>query len=389
MSRRPHNGDETSALPLLPTTVVGSYSVPPWLDRLKTDYYQRRISGDSLREIHDVAIKAAIKDQERSGVDIVSDGELRRDNDIDYLLVKIPGIRIPHAAKAYYYDYHEAVLPEPLPDDVDMAPDPTADFSCTRENTDNPVKFSFTGPFSISRRIRDEAYRDKADLVRALARLLNRQARQLADAGARFLQIDEPFLAGYPEQAELAVEAVNLVTKDVDATWSLHVCYGNRYARPSWEGHYTFLFPAVLDAHVDQLVLEFARKGYGDLDVLREYRWNKALGLGVVDVKNERVESPDLIAERIRLALEVVPADRLVINPDCGLRHLPPAVARAKLSAMVAGAARVRRELERAAPPPPGEDEDPQQRRAEGERGAEGRRESALLPANGASRPPS
>lgn len=367
MTRRPRNGDATSGLPLLPTTVVGSYSVPPWLDRLKTDYYQRRLSGDSLREIHDVAIKAAIKDQERCGVDIVSDGELRRDNDIDYLLVKIPGIRIPQATKAYYYDYHEAVLPEPLPDGVDMAPDPTADFACTRENTDNPVKFSFTGPFSLSRRIRDEAYRDKADLVRALARLLNRQARQLADAGAAFLQIDEPFLAGYPEQAELAVEAVNLVTKDVDASWALHVCYGNRYARPSWEGHYTFLFPAVLDAHVDQLVLEFARKGYGDLDVLRDHQWDKALGLGVVDVKSERVESPELIAERIRLALEVVPADRLVVNPDCGLRHLPAAVARAKLSAMVAGAARVRRELERATPSSPGQG--PQQRRAEGEPG--------------------
>ena len=128
------------------------------------------------------------------------------------------------------------------------------------------MKFSFTGPFSLSRRISGAAaYRDPADLVRALARRLNPEARSLAAAGARFLQIDEPFLAGYPEQAELAVEAVNIVTDGVPATWALHVCYGNRYARPSWEGHYDFLFPAVLGARVDQLVLEFARKGLEDL----------------------------------------------------------------------------------------------------------------------------
>lgn len=378
MSRRPPKRDRMSALPLLPTTVVGSYSVPQWLDRLKTDYYQRRISGVYLQEIHDVAIKAAIKDQERSGVDIVSDGELRRDNDIDYLLVKVPGIHIPHAAKAYYYDYHDAVLTEPLPYGAVMAPDLAGDFSFTSENTDNPIKFSFTGPFSLSRRIRNEAYRDKADLVRALARLLNSQARQLADAGARFLQIDEPFLAGYPEQAELAVEAVNLVTKDVDAKWALHVCYGNRYARPSWEGHYTFLFPAVLAANVDQLVLEFARKGYADLDVLGQYEWDKALGLGVIDVKNEEVETPEIVAERIRRALQVVPADRLMVNPDCGLRHLPPAVSRAKLRAMVAGARQVRREIKRQAPQRQGGDEDD---RAASDSARP--REAALLRSNG------
>ena len=137
------------------------------------------------------------------------------------------------------------------------------------------MKFSFTGPFSLSRRITvaDGAYQNPADLVRALARRLNAEARALADAGAGFLQIDEPFLAGYPEQAALAVEAVNIVTDGVPATWALHVCYGNRYARPSWEGHYDFLFPAVLEARVDQLVLEFARKGLEDLRLIKEYAW--------------------------------------------------------------------------------------------------------------------
>jgi 5-methyltetrahydropteroyltriglutamate--homocysteine methyltransferase len=315
-----------------------------------------------------VAIKAAVKDQERAGIDIVSDGELRRDNDIDYFLARIPGVHIAQRAKSDYYDYYDAAVTAPLPSDrpqppaEDTAPGSTPDgeaqaidqslglardFEFTRALTDRPVKFSFTGPFSLSRRINldDHAYKNPGDLVLALARLLNQEARSLAAAGARFLQIDEPFLAGYPEQAALAVEAVNIVTEGVDATWALHVCYGNRYARPSWEGHYDFLFPAVLEARVDQLVLEFARKGLEDLRLIKEYAWPSDLGLGVIDVKSPTVESPDLVAARIRRALEYVDPFRLVVNPDCGLRHLAPEVARSKLRAMVSGAAIVRSEL--------------------------------------------
>jgi 5-methyltetrahydropteroyltriglutamate--homocysteine methyltransferase len=329
----------------LATTVVGSYSVPEWLERLKTDYYQRRISAQHLNEIHDVAIKAALKDQELAGLDIVSDGELRRDNDIDYLLTRIPGVEIPHRAKTDYYDYYDAHVTRPLPEPGGAGLGLAADFSFTRRHTKLPVKFSFTGPFSLSRRIGNRAYQDSAGLVRALAAWLNAEAAELARAGAELLQIDEPFLAGYPEDVELAVEAVNIVTAGVDVTWALHVCYGNRYARPLWEGHYDFLFPAVAEARVDALVLEFARKGLDDLPLLRQYAWDRRLGLGVIDVKTPAVESADLVATRIRRALEFVPADRLMINPDCGLRHLPADVARAKLRAMVAGSAQVRNEL--------------------------------------------
>jgi 5-methyltetrahydropteroyltriglutamate--homocysteine methyltransferase len=339
-------GSATAALrsTLLATTVVGSYSVPEWLGRLKNDYYQRRISAQVLNEIHDVAIKAALKDQELAGVDIVSDGELRRDNDIDYLLTRIPGVEIPDRSKTDYYDYYDAEVRAPLPEGG-LSPGLAADFAFTREETYRPIKFSFTGPFSLSRRVRDTGYADPADLVRALARRLNGQARDLARAGADLLQIDEPFLAGYPEQVGLAIEAVNIVTSGVAATWALHVCYGNRYARPLWEGHYDFLFPAVLSARVDALVLEFARKGLDDLRLLKQYEWDRYLGLGVVDVKSTEVEPPGLVASRIRRALDSVPAQRLMVNPDCGLRHLPAGVAQAKLRAMVAGAAQVRTEL--------------------------------------------
>src|SRR5579863_7004043 len=175
----PAGGTATAALrgTLLATTVVGSYSVPEWLGRLKTDYHQRRISAHHLDEIHDVAIKAALKDQELAGVDIVSDGELRRDNDIDYLLTRIPGVAIPDRSKTDYYDYYDAEVRAPLPEAAGVSPGLAADFAFTREQTSSPVKFSFTGPFSLSRRITGTGYADPADLVRALARRLNQQAR--------------------------------------------------------------------------------------------------------------------------------------------------------------------------------------------------------------------
>jgi 5-methyltetrahydropteroyltriglutamate--homocysteine methyltransferase len=330
-------------LPLLPTTVVGSYSVPEWLERLKNDYYQRRISAQHLREIHEVAIKAALKDQELAGVDIVSDGELRRDNDVDYLLDRIPGVNIAHRVKTDYFDYYEADVSGALPATSDLGL--AADFTFTRQHTAKPIKFSFTGPFSLSRRLRRADGVDEESLVLQLATQLNTEARALVAAGANLLQVDEPFLGGYPGQTELAIRALNVVTAEVDAHWALHICYGNRNARPLWEGRYDFLFPAVLAANVDQLVLEFARKGQDDLRLITGHGWDRAIGLGVIDVKSAQVETADLVAERIRHALDYIPAERLFVNPDCGLRHVSGPVALAKLRAMCAGAAVVRREL--------------------------------------------
>jgi len=338
-------GPLLARVPLLPTTVVGSYPVPDWMERLKTDYFRGRMSHTQLADLHEMAIKAALRDQELAGIDIVSDGELRRDNDIDYFVARLPGVAIANAAKDFYFDYYEATLPRPLPE-----PDGTPlrladDFAFAAAHTSAPIKFSFTGPFSLSRHLRGKAYADNRELVLAIARLLHAEASALAGRGASLLQIDEPFLAGHPDQVATAVEAINVVAKDVEVTWALHVCYGNRYARPLWQGHYDFLFPAVLDAAVDQLVLEFARKGYEDLPVLAKSGWDRDVGLGVIDVKSTVAETPLQVADRIRRALDIVPADRLVINPDCGLRHVPGPVARAKLAAMVEGTAMVRQEL--------------------------------------------
>jgi 5-methyltetrahydropteroyltriglutamate--homocysteine methyltransferase len=334
---------------LLPTTVIGSWSVPDWLERAKTGVYHGTVSRSQLADMHDMAVKAVLKDQEVAGIDIVSDGEMRRENDVDYLLSRFPGVEATDPLKSFYFDYLDLRLTRPLPE-----PDPgplglVPDLRFTKAHTDRPVRFSVTGPFSLSRRLRcDPAlYRDRTELVRALARVLNAEAAALAAAGAELLQIDEPLLAGHPEDVALAVEAVNIVTKDVPVTWALHVCYGNRYARPLWEGHYDFLFPAVLDAAVDQLLLEFARKGDEDLRLVERYQWDRVLGVGVLDVKTEEVEPVEVVERRIERALEVLPPSRILVTPDCGLRHVPADAARAKLRAMTTAAAAVRGRLQK------------------------------------------
>jgi 5-methyltetrahydropteroyltriglutamate--homocysteine methyltransferase len=334
----------------LATSVVGSYSVPEWLERLKTDYYQRRISGAYLKEIHEVAIKAALKDQEEAGVDIVSDGELRRDNDIDYFLARMPGVEVPQLAKEFYSDYYTAIVNHAIPEENgEPALDLVEDFKFTRQYTDKPIKFSFTGPFSLARRVRNEYYKNEADLVMAFARILNREARELAKAGVTILQIDEPYLAGYPEEIKTAVKAFSTVFEGVDpakTVRAVHVCYGNRNARPLWEGHYNFLFPAIMQADIDQVVLEFARKGNEDLDLFKRYpKTQLSLGLGVINVKSQEIETKEQVANRVRQALAVLPPDRVIVNPDCGLRNLPSEVARAKLHALTEGTAIVRKEV--------------------------------------------
>ncbi len=333
----------------LATSVVGSYSVPEWLERLKTDYYQRRISGSFLREIHEVAIKAAIKDQEEAGVDVVSDGELRRDNDVDYFLARMPGVAIPQLAKEFYSDYYWAVVEHAIPEPDEAALELIEDFKFTRKYTKQPIKFSFTGPYSLSRRVKNEFYDDHADLVMAFARQLNKEALELSKAGVTILQIDEPYLAGYPDDAEIAVRAFNQVFEGVDpakTVRAVHVCYGNRNARPLWEGHYNFLFPAMMKADIDQLVLEFARKGNEDLELFRRYPdAHFSLGLGVINVKSSDVETKEQVADRVREALAVLPPERIMVNPDCGLRNLGGEIVRAKLHALTEGTAMVRKEL--------------------------------------------
>lgn len=329
-------------LPLLPTTVVGSYSMPGWLERLKTEYFARRISRRDLDEIHDTAVKAAIKDQEIAGLDIITDGELRRDNMIDYFVERLPGVQIDHSSKKFYYDFYNSSVLRKLPA---ASLGLVEDFLFLRANTDREAKFCITGPHSLSKRIRNEHYPSEEEFAMDLARVMNPELKLLAKAGARFIQIDEPYYSGFPEDLAWGVKALNLLVEGVDAKIAVHICYGNRYGKPSWEGSYKYLFPGILDANVHQLTLEFARRGGEDLELFRDFPAKFELGVGVIDVKTQAIETPELVAERIRKALEVIPAERVFVLPDCGCLHLSRDIAFAKLAAMVEGARLVRKEL--------------------------------------------
>ena len=329
-------------LPMLPTTVVGSYSMPGWLERLKTEYFARRISRHELNEIYDTAVKAAIKDQEVAGIDIITDGELRRDNMIDYFVERLPGVQIDRSSKKFYYDFHDSVVRGKLP----TAPlGLVEDFQFLRSFTDRETKYCITGPHSLTKRIRNEFYPSEEALATDLARVMNLELKELVKAGASLIQIDEPYYSGFPEDLTWGVEVLNTLVEGVQAKIALHICYGNRYGKPSWEGSYRYLFPRILEAKVQQLTLEFARRGGEDLELFREFAPPFELGVGVVDVKSHEIETPNMVAERIRRALEFVPAEKMFLLPDCGLVHLPRDVAFAKLRAMVEGTRLVRQEL--------------------------------------------
>jgi 5-methyltetrahydropteroyltriglutamate--homocysteine methyltransferase len=323
---------------------VGSYAMPGWLERLKTDYFARRISLHDLEQIYDAASKAAIKDQEVAGLDIVTDGEQRRDNMVDYFLERLPGVQIDRSSKQFYYDFYDSSVQGKLPT---ASLGLVRDFQFLRAFTDHPAKICITGPHCLTKRLRNQFYPSDEALAMDIAKVMNLELRALAKAGADIIQIDEPYYSGFPEDVTWAVRALNAMVDGVTSKILLHVCYGNRYGKPSWEGSYRYLFPAVLDARIQQITLEFARRGGEDLDLFKEFKPPFELGVGVIDVKNHEIESPELVADHIRQALDVLPAEKIAILPDCGCFHLPTDIAFAKLRAMVEGTRRVRQELGR------------------------------------------
>ena len=316
--------------------------MPGWLERLKSDYFARRISHHDLDEIYDAAAKAAIKDQETAGLDIVTDGEPRRDNVVDYFLERLPGVQIDRSSKKFYYDFYDSSVMAKLPR---ASLGLVRDFQFLRDFTDRVTKISITGPHCLTKRLRNQFYPNDEALAMDIARVMNLELKALVKAGADIIQIDEPYYSGFPEDLPWALKALNTLVDGVDTKIALHVCYGNRYGKPSWEGSYRYLFPAILDAHIQQLTLEFARRGGEDLDLFREFKPPFELGVGVIDIKNQEVETPEMVADHIRQALEVMPAERIAVLTDCGCFHLPRDVAFAKLKSMVEGTRTVRKEL--------------------------------------------
>jgi 5-methyltetrahydropteroyltriglutamate--homocysteine methyltransferase len=218
-------------------------------------------------------------------------------------------------------------------------------FLFLKEHATHATKVCVTGPQMLAKRATNEYYPSDKELVFDLAEVLNIELKNLVKAGCTFIQVDEPVWVGYPEDMPWLVESFNRLVDGVDAKIALHVCYGNYQLKKLFSGDYADLFPAILDTTADQISMEFAVSDGAGLDLFTKFSTTKEVAVGVIDVKAEEVESAETVAERIRTALRYIPAERMYISPDCGMKFMPRDRAYGKLCAMAEGTRLVRREL--------------------------------------------
>jgi 5-methyltetrahydropteroyltriglutamate--homocysteine methyltransferase len=339
---------------LFPTMLVGSYPQPDWLiDRKKlagrfpprvraTELW--RVSPEWLEGAQDDATLIAIRDQERAGLDIITDGEMRRESYSNRFATALEGVDIDNPGSALDRSGH----PNPVPRVVGKIRRKHAvevrDLEFLKANTTRPVKMTVPGPFTMSQQAQNDFYKDEGELALDYAGAVNEEIRDLFAAGADIVQIDEPYMQARPDKArQFGVAAVKRALEGVSGTTALHICFGYAaiiHVRPSG---YSFL-PELADTPVRQISIETAQSNL-DTAVLAKLP-GKTIILGVIDLSDMTVETPEKVAERIRRALPHVAAERIVVAPDCGMKYLPRDVAFGKMKAMVAGAAIVRGEVE-------------------------------------------
>jgi 5-methyltetrahydropteroyltriglutamate--homocysteine methyltransferase len=343
--------------PVLPgplhTTVTGSYPQPEWLidrarlaARLPPRVAARelwRIDEEHLEEAQDAATLLAVRDMEDAGVDVITDGEIRRESYSNRFANALDGLDLEHPGSALDRTGHPNPVPRVVGPIRRARPVKRRDVELLRGATDRPVRMTVPGPFTMSQQAQNDYYDDPAELALDYAAAVHEELCDLAAAGADVVQVDEPYLQARPEPARAyALPALERALAEVPATTALHTCFGYAAIVHNRDSGYSFL--AELDqCPADQISVEAAQPRL-DPAVLRQLP-GKQIVLGVLDLGDPEVETPDLVAQRIRAALEHVPAERLVVAPDCGMKYLPRATARGKLRAMVEGAARVRAEL--------------------------------------------
>ena len=335
---------------LLPTSVVGSYATPSWLYSALDDIRDGKYGQTDIRETFDDAVNVAVQDQERAGVDVITDGEMRRWMFVQGFYKFLHGLETEEPLRkmgVYGYDspgrYHP-VERVTAPNGLGIV----EEFTYLKAHTERPIKVTCPGPLTIGIHIRlkdARVYKDRLELSYDLAQTINHELKRLVAEGAPFIQIDEPSYAIIPGEAKQWVDLFNTTVAGVKAKLALHICFGNLGSRPRGKRRYRWMFPALMEANCDQLVLEFANREMMEIELWKEFQPQKELGAGLIDIKSFYVETPEDVAERIRQALTYVPAERLWINPDCGFFQLPRWLAALKLKNMVAGTAIVRREL--------------------------------------------
>ncbi|MHC1561021.1 uroporphyrinogen decarboxylase family protein [Actinomycetospora sp. C-140] len=338
---------------ILPTSLVGSYAQPDWLiDRARlADRFPPRVRAkelwrpapEFLEQAQDDATVLAIRAQERAGLDIVTDGEIRRESYSNHFATALGGVDVDNPGTALDRSGHPNPVPRitgPIERSVPIQLD---DLHFLRSATDRTIKMTVPGPFTMSQQAQDDHYGDPGAAAMAYAAAVNAEVRDLFAAGADVVQIDEPYMQARPDAARAyGLEALNAALDGITGTTAVHICFGYAaiiHERP--EG-YSFL-PELAGTPVKQISIETAQSGL-DLGVLSDLT-DKTIILGVLDLSDPAVESPGVVASRARRALDVMAPENLVLAPDCGLKYLPRESAYGKMRSLADAAKRLRAEL--------------------------------------------
>jgi 5-methyltetrahydropteroyltriglutamate--homocysteine methyltransferase len=340
-------------IPLLPTSLVGSYAQPEWLidrSKLAKRFPPRvrakelwRLDPQWLLEAQDDATRLAILDQERAGLDIITDGEIRRESYSNRFATELEGVDIDNPGTALDRSGHPNPVPRVVGPIKRRRPVQVRDLEFLKANTKKPVKMTVPGPFTMSQQAQNDFYDREEDMAQDYAAAINAEIKDLFAAGADIVQIDEPYMQARPEKARnYGLAALERALDGVKGTTAVHICFGYAaiiHERPS---AYSFL-PELASSSVKQISIETAQS-HLDCSILKKLPRHSII-LGVLDLSTPEVETPETVAERIERALPHVEAKRLVIAPDCGLKYLPRDSAFGKMKAMVEGTAIVRRKL--------------------------------------------
>ncbi len=337
---------------LIPVTVIGSWSFPGWYEKFIADVEEhpdRFGPADRDEAVRD-AVRLAIDDQVRAGLDRYTDGEMQRvDFNLgfyEYLrgLEPLPRKRIWGAPAHDQRDRYRATSPLSAPDGLGTV----AEFRRLREITYAPVKVPVPGPFTLAGCVDGgSVYPGRMDVTAALIPIVNSELRALVSAGVDFIQLDEPSFACHPSDPESFLDVIARTVNGVHAYISMHMCFGNFRARAVGHRSYRPLFPHLGRARVNQLALEFASRELAEIELLADLPDTMDVAVGLVDVKNTWIEPAELIAERLRAVLKFVGPERVSVTPDCGFSQTARHVATAKAKAMVAGVQLVRQEIQR------------------------------------------
>lgn len=338
--------------PTIPVTVIGSWSFPGWYEKFCQDVAAHPLAFGAVDREEAVrdAVRLVVDDQLDAGLDRITDGEMRRvDFNLgfyDYLsgLQPLPRVRMLGAPAHDQRSRYVCVAPLGAPAGLGLL----EEHRRLREITDHPVKLPIAGAFTLAGCIQGgEVYRDRREVTEALIPIVNREMKAAVAAGVDFLQLDEPSFACHPDAPEQFLDVIARTVEGVDATISMHMCFGNYRARAVGWRSYKPLFPHIGQVKVHQLALEFASREMAEVELLGQLPDSMHVAVGLVDVKNTWIEPAELVADRLRTVLKYVDPSRVSVTPDCGFSQTARHVACAKARAMVEGVRLVRKELGR------------------------------------------